>query len=231
MSAEAPLFIAREVTKRYAPGAPAVLERLSFSLARGEYVAIMGESGVGKSTLLQLIAGLDRPDAGSLRFEGIELTSLDDDRLTSLRRTRMGFVFQAFHLLPYLTVLQNAALPLDLMRVADPERTARTCEVLAQVGLKGRERDFPRALSGGEMQRLSIARALVHRPALILADEPTGNLDPKSARAILELLRAQMNDGLRSGILITHSQAAARTADRIFFLDGRELKPCNEASM
>ena len=201
-----------------------VLRDLKFDLGRGEYVAIMGESGIGKSTLLNLIAGLDRPDAGSIRLDGIEITSLGEPALTLLRRARLGFVFQAFHLLPHLTVAQNVALPLALAGEAPAVTEDRTRALLEAVALEGRGRSFPRELSGGEMQRVSIARALVHEPSLVLADEPTGNLDPESARQILQLLRERIG-GRSAGILVTHSLAAAGTADRVYTLGPDGLTP------
>jgi putative ABC transport system ATP-binding protein len=209
----------RALAKRYGgPASRAVLEGIDFALGPGEYVAIMGESGSGKSTLLNLIAGLDRPDAGRVAIGGTDLASLDDDALTVLRRERLGFVFQAFHVLPYLTVAQNVGLPLGLLRVAGAERAARVKAILDAVGLGARAASMPRELSGGELQRVAIARALVHRPLLVLADEPTGNLDPDSAAAVLALLRAQIKERDAAGILVTHSLAAARTADRILVL-------------
>jgi putative ABC transport system ATP-binding protein len=174
----------RALTKTY-NGRP-VLRALSHSFAAGEFVAIMGESGVGKSTLLNLIAGLDAADSGEVLVDGQAMSSLADDDATRLRRSRMGFVFQAFHVLPHLTLLQNVALPLLLNKLGQ----GRAEEMLAAVGLGGRGNDFPRQLSGGELQRVAIARALVHRPALVLADEPTGNLDPDTADSVLDLLRA-----------------------------------------
>ncbi len=218
----------RALEKRYpGPRERVVLARIDLELAAGDYVAIMGESGVGKSTLLNLIAGLDRPDAGTLRLGGADLTALDDDALTVLRRERLGFVFQAFHVLPYLTVAQNVALPLSLLGVAVGERESRTADMLAAVGLADRAESLPRELSGGELQRVAIARALVHRPMLVLADEPTGNLDPESAASILALFRDQVKGRGAAGILVTHSLAAARTADRILVLgrDGLRDRP------
>jgi len=213
------------LSKRYSPDRPAVFERLELELRQGEYLAVMGESGVGKSTLLNLLAGLDQPDSGRVLLEGADLSTLDDDAITLLRRRAVGFVFQAFHVLPYLSVEQNVALPLDLLRVTEPERSRRTAEMLAAVGIAPLARRYARELSGGEVQRIAIARALVHRPRLLLADEPTGNLDPRSAAQTLALLRAQVKANAGAGILITHSRAAADTADRILMLDAAGLRP------
>lgn len=206
-----------------------MFEDLNLELLPGEYLAIMGESGVGKSTLLNLLAGLDRPDAGSVVLEGLDLSTLDDDALTLLRRRSVGFVFQAFHVLPYLTVEQNIALPLELLGVAGPERSRRTAEMMASVGVAALARRYARELSGGEVQRIAIARALVHKPRLLLADEPTGNLDPRSAAQILALLRDQIKVNSAAGLLITHSRTAADTADRILMLDARGLLPVGRA--
>ncbi len=193
-------------------------------MSPGEYMAIMGESRVGKSTLLNLIAGLDAPDSGALLIDGQSIDALDDEAATRLRREKLGFVFQAFHLLPHLDLLQNVALPLKLNGLPD----ARAREMLAAVGLAGREHDFPRQLSGGEMQRVAIARALAHRPRLLLADEPTGNLDPDTASEILQLLKQEIRDSQAAAVIVTHSPAAAASADRVLLLarDGlRELQP------
>jgi len=219
------MLAVRALAKRYAgPANRAVLEGVDLDLASGEYVAIMGESGAGKSTLLNLIAGLDRPDAGSVAVGGTDLAALDDDALTLLRRERMGFVFQAFHVLPYLTVAQNVGLPLRLLRVGDRDAGVRVQAMLDAVGLGERAGAMPRELSGGEVQRVAIARALVHRPMLVLADEPTGNLDPDSAAAVLALLRDQVKARAAAGILVTHSLAAAGTADRILVLSRGGLR-------
>jgi putative ABC transport system ATP-binding protein len=212
------------LTKRYRPDRPAVFEELNLELRQGEYLAIMGESGVGKSTLLNLLAGLDKPDTGRVLLEGVELSSLDDDATTLVRRRSVGFVFQAFHVLPYLSVEQNVALPLELLGVPAAERLRRTREMLDNVGIAALAQRFARELSGGEVQRVAIARALVHRPRLLLADEPTGNLDPRSAGQILALLRTQIKANSGAGILITHSRTAADTADRILVLDSHGLR-------
>ncbi|ARU32925.1 ABC transporter ATP-binding protein [Sulfuriferula sp. AH1] len=198
-----------------------VLTDLSYTLGEGEYVAIMGDSGVGKSTLLNLIAGLDSPDAGEIVIDGVSLAGLDDNAATLLRRARLGFIFQAFHVLPHLSVLQNIGLPL-LLNGMDTQRV-RT--MLDAVGLQGRGDDFPRQLSGGELQRVAIARALVHRPRLVLADEPTGNLDPDTAHGILMLLRDEIKANGASAMIVTHSPAAAATADRVLILTNDGLHP------
>jgi putative ABC transport system ATP-binding protein len=217
------------LSKRFSKDRPAIFESVDLELRRGEYLAIMGESGVGKSTLLNLLAGLDAPDSGRVVLEGVDLSTLDDDATTLLRRRAVGFVFQAFHVLPYLSVEQNVALPLDLLRVAEPERSRRTRDMLTSVGIEALAQRHTKELSGGELQRVAIARALVHRPVLVLADEPTGNLDTRSAAQTLALLRAQVKANAGAGILITHSRAAAETADRIAVLDARGLHSMERA--
>ncbi|HEX5343619.1 MAG TPA: ABC transporter ATP-binding protein [Duganella sp.] len=212
----------RQLSKSY-NGRP-VLDRLTWNFKAGEFVAIMGDSGVGKSTLLNLIAGLDTPDAAPgaspIIVDGIPMSGLDDDAATKLRRARMGFIFQAFHVLPHLTLLQNVALPLLLNGLP----AARAAEMLDAVGLGGREHDFPHQISGGQMQRVAIARALVHRPALVLADEPTGNLDPDTADAILTLLQREIKATGACAIMVTHSQLAAQKTDKILHLSKAGLK-------
>lgn len=210
----------RHLNKSYSNGRR-VLTDLSYTLESGEYVAIMGDSGVGKSTLLNLIAGLDKPDSGDIVIDGLSMGSLDDDAATRLRREKFGFIFQAFHVLPHLTLKQNVALPL-LLNSRDRHRAE---QMLDAVGLDGRGNDFPSQLSGGELQRVAIARALVHRPKLILADEPTGNLDPDTAHEVLTLLRAEIKANGASGIIVTHSPMAAATADRILVLTKNGLQP------
>lgn len=215
----------RNITKGYAQGRK-VLTNLSYTLNAGEYVAVMGESGVGKSTLLNLIAGLDTPDSGEIVINGAAISSLDDDASTRLRREQFGFIFQAFHVLPHLTLAQNIALPLLL----NGDNTKRVEPMLEQVGLQGRGDDFPRQLSGGELQRVAIARALIHRPKLVLADEPTGNLDPDTAREILHLIRNEIKANGAMGILVTHSHAAAATADRVLQLTKEGLQPARSGN-
>jgi len=195
-----------------------VLQNVSLNLQPGEYVAIVGESGVGKSTLLNLVAGLDRPDGGRLALDGTHYDRMDEDALTRLRRDKLGFVFQAFHVLPHLTVRQNVALPLWLQGMSGNAADEPAQQLLDAVGLGERAASWPRELSGGEMQRVAIARALVHRPRLVLADEPTGNLDPANGAKILALLAERIRSAGAIGILVTHSQDAARTADRILHL-------------
>lgn len=210
----------RNLSKSY-PNGRRVLSGLSYVIGDGEYVAIMGDSGVGKSTLLNLIAGLDAPDSGDIMIDDVSIATLDDDGATALRREKFGFIFQAFHILPHLTLLQNVALPLLL----NHSGLQRAGDMLAAVGLEGREHDFPRQLSGGELQRVAIARALVHRPKLILADEPTGNLDPDTAHEVLLLLRSELKANGGAGIIVTHSPAAAATADRVLLLTKEGLQP------
>jgi putative ABC transport system ATP-binding protein len=215
----------RGLSKAYdGPHRRVVLAGVNLELATGEYVAVMGDSGIGKSTLLNLIAGLERPDAGHIEIDGADLARLDDDALTRLRGQRMGFVFQAFHILPYLSVFQNVELPLRLQRAPEGEARSRTIEMLRGVGLADRAGSMPRELSGGELQRVAIARALVHRPKLVLADEPTGNLDADSARQVLDLLRRQIKENNAAAILVTHSRTAADTADRVYVLTAAGIR-------
>jgi putative ABC transport system ATP-binding protein len=210
---ETPLALdCRGLRKTY--GTRTVLQNLDLQLHAGEYVAIMGESGVGKSTFLNLVAGLDHADQGELLIDGVPAHTLTDEAATLLRRQKLGFIFQAFHLLPHLTLLQNVSLPLMLNDL--PQQ--RALEMLHAVGLAGREHDFPRQLSGGEMQRVAIARALVHRPRLLLADEPTGNLDPETAADILRLLKSEIRGSGAAAIIVTHSPLAAASADRVLVL-------------
>ncbi len=217
---ETPLALdCRGLRKTY--GTRTVLQNLDLQLQAGEYVAIMGESGVGKSTFLNLVAGLDHADQGELLIDGVPAHTLTDEAATLLRRQKLGFIFQAFHLLPHLTLLKNVSLPLMLNELPQP----RALEMLHAVGLAGREHDFPRQLSGGEMQRVAIARALVHRPRLLLADEPTGNLDPETATDILRLLKSEIRNSGAAAIIVTHSPLAAASADRVLVLTRDGLRP------
>ncbi|MGH6610527.1 MAG: ABC transporter ATP-binding protein [Burkholderiaceae bacterium] len=211
-----------ELTKRF--GARTVLENLALEVASGEYVAIVGESGSGKSTLLNLIAGLDQPDAGTVAVDGANLAAMNDDQRTLTRRARLGFVFQSFHILPHMNVAQNVELPLVLLGIERAARAMRVAELLTAVGLGDRGISMPRELSGGELQRVAVARALVHRPSLVLADEPTGNLDPDTAQTVLSLLAREIRSRGAGGVLVTHSEAAARSADRTLVLDHGRLR-------
>ena len=208
------------VTKRF--GERTVLNAVSLELAAGEYVAVLGDSGIGKSTLLNVVAGLEPIDSGSISFQNLEIGNLSDDALARLRRDCFGFVFQAFHVLPHLTVEENVALPL-LLRGTSSREKARA--LIAAVGLKGREASPPRELSGGELQRVAIARALVGDPKLVLADEPTGNLDPDNARQVLSLFRREAKTKGAAAILATHSAEVAAGCDRRYRLTGEGLVP------
>ena len=206
-------------------GGRAVLSAVSLRVEAGEYVAIVGESGSGKSTLLNIIAGLESPDAGEVVFDGVNINAQSDDARTLLRRDNFGFVFQAFHVLPHLTVEQNVGLPLLLRAFKEQDVKVKAKQIIAAVGLAGRENSMPRELSGGELQRVAIARALVGEPKLVLADEPTGNLDQENARQVLGLLRDQVQVQGAAGILVTHSEAAAATCDRRYRLTASGLAP------
>ena len=213
------VLIVDQLTKTLATRPPRTLfQGLDFTLAAGECAAVTGESGSGKSTLLNMLAGLERPDSGRIVLDGVDLSGLDDDALTRLRRERIGFVFQAFHLLPYLNLWRNVALPLRLL--GQDARQAEKCarEMLENVDLGARAEDTVTSLSGGEMQRVAIARALVHAPVLLLADEPTGNLDPDSADKVLDLLMIRTRARGASVLIVTHSELAARRADRTLTL-------------
>jgi putative ABC transport system ATP-binding protein len=207
-----------------------VLRDIELELRAGEYVAIVGESGSGKSTLLNLIAGIETPDAGQVEIDGASPFAADEGRRARLRSHKLGFVFQAFHLLPHLNVTQNVALPLTLQGVAANLAHERVAQMLGAVGLAERGGSFPRELSGGEMQRVAIARALVHCPRVLLADEPTGNLDARNAAQVLDLLRREVKRNNAAGILVTHSVRAAASADRSYTLADGELAPSARAA-
>jgi putative ABC transport system ATP-binding protein len=210
----------RQLRKSY--GAEPVFERVDLDVAPGEVVAVLGESGVGKSTLLNGIAGLDRLDGGSVALDGVRVDTMDEPAVARWRRANVGFVFQAFHVLPHLNVADNVALPLLLL--GRPDRT-RVADMLAGVGLAALHDRMPRTLSGGQLQRVAIARALVHGPRLVLADEPTGNLDPSTAGRVLGLLLDQVRARGACGLLVTHSEAAASRADRVVRLTAAGIEP------
>ena len=214
----------RDVNRYYEAGERSVhaLDHVSLAIEQHEFVAVVGPSGCGKSTLLHLIAGLDRATAGEIVVDGLNLTTADDAALTEFRRRQLGLVFQFFNLLPTMNALENVSLPLLLQGVAIAEATARAQEVLALVGLTNRVAHFIHQLSGGEQQRTAIARALVHRPSLLIADEPTGNLDTTSSERVLALLRQIADEQLATLILVTHSPEIARTAGRLIEMrDGK----------
>ena len=202
-----------------------VFSGVDFTVQPGEFVAIVGDSGVGKSTLLNCLAGLDTWDTGRITHGTTELGQLDDTERALWRRAHVGFVFQAFHVLPHLDVAQNVALPLMLLGQSDPDRTHRVQQMLDAVELGALGARLPQQLSGGQLQRVAIARALVHRPALLLADEPTGNLDPSTATRVMDLLLAQTREHGASLVLVTHSHAAATRADRVLRLTAGGIAP------
>jgi putative ABC transport system ATP-binding protein len=197
-----------------------VFSQVSLTVAPGEFVAIVGESGVGKSTLLNCLAGLDTWDSGSVVLDGVDIGQLNDEQKSRLRREKTGFVFQAFHVLPHLDVAQNVALPLMLLNQHDD---ARVKAMLTAVGLTGLGHRLPQQLSGGQLQRVAIARALIHRPSLLLADEPTGNLDPTTAERVMDALIAQTREHHAAMVLVTHSPTAAARADRVLRLSATGL--------
>jgi putative ABC transport system ATP-binding protein len=206
-------LVLRNVAKHY--GDVPVFANVSLDVASGEFVAIVGESGVGKSTLLNCMAGLDTWDSGTIALDGDDIGTLADDQRALLRRKKIGFVFQAFHVLPHLDVAQNVGLPLLLLNTPDDARVAAMLDAVGLGELGGR---LPQQLSGGQLQRVAIARALVHRPSLLLADEPTGNLDPRTAAKVMDVLIGQAREQGASLVLVTHSESAATRADRVLTL-------------
>jgi putative ABC transport system ATP-binding protein len=213
-------LVITDLSKHY--GEVPVFSNVSLTVADGEFVAIVGESGVGKSTLLNCMAGLDHWDSGTVLLDGLDLGRLNDDSLARLRREKIGFVFQAFHVLPHLDVAQNVGLPLLLLGQHD---AARVQAMLDAVGLAGLGHRLPQQLSGGQLQRVAIARALVHRPTLLLADEPTGNLDPTTAAKVIDALIEQAREHRAALVLVTHSQTAATRANRVLRLTIDGLSP------
>lgn len=219
MRADAPVVL-EDVKKEY-PGGVTAVAGVSFSVRAGELVGLLGPSGCGKSTLLNLMGCIDLPTSGRVFIAGEETSQLADDDLTRLRRVRIGTIFQFFNLLPTLTVTENVALPLALQKTSRPQIRARVESVLERVGLSDRARAFPAEVSGGQMQRAAIARAIVHDPAIVLADEPTGNLDSRNGEKVLQLLRGLADAG-QTIVMATHSPQAASICDRrIQMLDGR----------
>ena len=223
-------LIVRQLCKRY--GETSVFSEVSFTVAPGEFVAIVGDSGVGKSTLLNCMAGLDSWDSGSISLDDQDVGRWSDDQSALWRRKNVGFVFQAFHVLPHLDVAQNVALPLMLLAQGQRADNAnRVAEMLAAVGLEGLGERLPQQLSGGQLQRVAIARALIHRPALVLADEPTGNLDPGTAERVMDALTRQTRSHGASLVLVTHSQAAAARADRVLRLSVDGIRPMDPPNL
>jgi len=220
-----PLLQISGLSKSYREGGRAhrILNGAEATLGAGEFVALLGPSGSGKSTLLNLVAGIDQPDGGEVRVAGISLTGMTERERTLFRRRHIGFIFQFFNLLPTLTVEENLLLPLELKgRIGAPERAAAR-RLLRQVGLAGREETFPDRLSGGEQQRVAVARALVHDPLLILADEPTGNLDSESGGAVLDLLETLAGSAEKTLLVVTHNHVVARRAHRVLRIRGGVL--------
>jgi putative ABC transport system ATP-binding protein len=214
------------LAKRY--GAEVVFSQVTLSVPPGEFVAIVGESGVGKSTLLNCLAGLDTIDEGQVLLQGVDIPSLDETAQAHFRRRHLGFVFQAFHVLPHLSVAQNVGLPLMLLgRGGDAHYAREVDEALASVGLQGLNERLPQQLSGGQLQRVAIARALIHRPSLLLADEPTGNLDPDTADKVMDAFVAEIRQHGAACVMVTHSPGAAKRADRVLRLTRQGLRDAN----
>lgn len=220
-------FIAiRDLHKRYVEGDEqrVIFADLTLDMGRGEFIALLGQSGSGKSTLLNLLGGIDLPDAGQIHINGQNLTALREVERTRFRRRHIGFVFQFFNLIPTLTVAENLLLPLELNGMTQPEQRDRALELLDHVGLGNRRHSFPERLSGGEQQRLAIARALVHGPLLLLADEPTGNLDAVTGAYILELLLKLHRQAATTIVMVTHSREVAARADRVLVLEAGHIR-------
>jgi len=219
-----PILTINNLTKSYRLGSRSleVLRGINLNVSRGDFIVLQGASGSGKSTLLQLMGGLDKPTSGQVCFNGQELADLNSKELSQLRNRKMGFIFQAYHLLPELTALENVCLPANMARFPQPQTKARALELLAQVGLKDRSHHRPTELSGGEQQRVAIARALINQPELLLADEPTGNLDSKTGNEIIEILRGLHQAQKMTLIIATHDQRVALAApSKIELIDGK----------
>jgi len=211
---------ARSLRKSFGEGDARVeaLRGVDLQVCQGELVAIMGRSGSGKSTLLSLLGGIDTPSGGEVLLEGRDLASLSDDERTLIRRHRIGFIFQSFNLLPILTAEENVALPLELDGMSGPEARQRAADMLEMVGMSARRRHVPSALSGGEQQRAAVARALAIRPAILLADEPTGNLDSTTGQRLMDMLRQLVDEERQTIVMVTHDPDVAAKADRVVFL-------------
>jgi putative ABC transport system ATP-binding protein len=226
-----PMIETRGLTRQFrsGPRTITVLDDVTLSIARGEVVAVMGPSGSGKSTLLALLAGLDRPTAGSVAIDGEAIESMGESRLALLRRRKVGFVFQSFHLLGNFTALENVMLPLELL--GEPSPRQRAGELLERVGLGGRGHHYPTQLSGGEQQRVALARAFAPRPVVLMADEPTGNLDTENGKIVLDMMLALRREHGTTLVLVTHDPALAELADRVVRLrDGRVVGPVPAAA-
>ena len=225
-------MIGAHLTKQYGRGEAAVtaIDNMNFIIASGEFVGIMGESGAGKSTLLSIMGAMNVPSSGTLTVEGIDVYSLGQEQRADFRREFLGFVFQSFHLIAYLTLEENVMLPLAAMRMPRRRKLELACNALAAVGLDGKGQRLPRQISGGEKERTAIARAIVNQPPILLADEPTGNLDSRTSREIMRLLQRLKDDGT-TVVMVTHSMECAGYADRILQVtDGRLLKTPREAA-
>lgn len=224
------LLSAHGLSKTYREGdrTLAVLTAVDLEIAPGEQIALIGRSGSGKSTLLNLLGGIDRPDSGEIAIRGTAFSHLDERRRTLFRRRHIGFIYQAFNLIPTLSAVENVALPLELNGTSSEQAEVQSIELLERIGLAQRARAFPDRLSGGEQQRVAIARALIHQPALVLADEPTGNLDVRAGRQVLDILSELFTDSGSGLLIVTHSQEVAERADRILTLDDGHLQEHTE---
>ena len=234
MNQDMPIIVTRNLTRRFRSGPKTitVLDDVSIAVNRGESVAIMGPSGSGKSTLLALLAGLDRPSEGGVSIDGEAIESMSEDKLALLRRRKVGFVFQSFHLLGNFTALENVMLPVELLGESSSRARARAADLLERVGLGGRGHHYPTQLSGGEQQRVALARAFAPDPAVLMADEPTGNLDGENGRIVLDMMTSLRRDHGTTLVLVTHDAALADLSDRVIRLrDGRVVEAAERAAM